>query len=70
MGEYRGNDIVVRYDEHVCTHSGNCVKNLPGVFDVSRNPWVDANGASVDEIQKTVALCPSGALSFELVKKA
>jgi uncharacterized Fe-S cluster protein YjdI len=69
MGEYRGNEIIIRYDERVCTHSGNCVRNLPVVFDVNRKPWVNADGATVDSIKKTIALCPSGALSFEDVKK-
>jgi uncharacterized Fe-S cluster protein YjdI len=69
MNEYKGNDIVVRYDETTCTHSGNCVKGLPSVFDVKATPWVHANGASVDAIKKAVANCPSGALSYEVVSK-
>ena len=47
MGEYRGNEIIVRYDEHTCTHSGNCVKTLPAVFNVNAKPWVNANGMMV-----------------------
>ena len=69
MGEYQGNQIIIRYDENVCTHSGNCVKNLPSVFDPKQKPWVNANGATVDAIKKTIALCPSGALSFQETAK-
>ena len=69
MGEYRGKDIIIRYDEQTCIHSGNCVKTLPGVFDVNQKPWVNANGATVDDIKKTIALCPSGALTFQEVSK-
>jgi len=65
MNEYRGHQIIIRYDEHTCTHSGNCVRSLPGVFDVNRKPWVNADGATVEQIKKTIAQCPSGALSFE-----
>ena len=32
------------------------------LFDESRRPWVDVNGASADQIEAAVALCPSGAL--------
>jgi uncharacterized Fe-S cluster protein YjdI len=69
MGEYRGSEIIIRYDEHICTHSGNCVRSLPSVFDSSRKPWVDADGSTVDEIKKTIALCPSGALTCEEIPK-
>lgn len=70
MGEFRGNDIVIRYDEHVCTHSGNCVKTLPSVFDVNRTPWINPNDSTADAIRNAVAKCPSGALSFEEIRKA
>jgi uncharacterized Fe-S cluster protein YjdI len=69
MSEYRGKEIIIRYDEHTCTHSGNCVKNLPAVFDVNRKPWVNPNDATVEAIKKTMALCPSGALSYEEIKR-
>lgn len=62
--------IIVRYDPAVCTHAGRCVQSLPAVFDVSRNPWIDVNGASADAIVAAVARCPSGALTCELVDPA
>ena len=65
MAEYRGKDIIIRYDEHTCIHAGNCVKNLPAVFDVHRKPWVNPNDATVDAIKSTISTCPSGALTFE-----
>ena len=68
MHEYKNEKIVVRYDKDVCTHSGNCVKGLPAVFDVNKNPWVNVNEADAETIIRTVRNCPSGALSFELVK--
>jgi uncharacterized Fe-S cluster protein YjdI len=62
--------IIVHYDPAVCTHAGRCVQSLPSVFNVSRNPWIDANGASPEEIVAAVARCPSGALTCELVDRA
>jgi len=64
MSEHRGDKITIRYDEKICTHSGNCVRGLPAVFDVNRQPWVNPNDSSVEEIKRAVGNCPSGALSF------
>jgi uncharacterized Fe-S cluster protein YjdI len=44
MQEYRNDKIVVRYDPKICIHSGECVRGLPSVFNVSKNPWIDVNG--------------------------
>jgi uncharacterized Fe-S cluster protein YjdI len=68
MQEYRNSQIVVRYDPKICTHAGECVKGLPAVFDVSKKPWVNVDGAPIEEIQRQVGACPSGALSYEIVK--
>jgi uncharacterized Fe-S cluster protein YjdI len=63
--EYRCEKITVRFDPKICTHSGNCVKSLPGVFDISKKPWVSVEGADVEQVTQTVNACPSGALSCE-----
>lgn len=66
-----GNHMIeVRHDTDVCTHAANCVKGLPAVFDANKTPWVNVNGADVTAIVTTIATCPSGALTFELVGKA
>jgi uncharacterized Fe-S cluster protein YjdI len=65
MSEHRGQLITIRYDESVCTHAGECVKNLPAVFDGSSDPWILPDRGSVSQIKATVALCPSGALRCE-----
>jgi uncharacterized Fe-S cluster protein YjdI len=65
MQEYRNDKIVVRYDPQICIHRG-----LPSVFNVSKNPWIDVNGASANAVAEQVKRCPSGALTFELLKKA
>ena len=58
--------MIVSWDEKICTHSGNCVKHLPSVFKVENGKFVIIqDGASKEQIQKTVDDCPSGALKIE-----
>jgi uncharacterized Fe-S cluster protein YjdI len=53
----------VQWDSARCIHSGNCVKTLPQVFKVEGGKFViDPAAASDDQVRKTVATCPSGAL--------
>ncbi|MGD1834973.1 MAG: (4Fe-4S)-binding protein [Nitrososphaeraceae archaeon] len=56
----------VTWDDKICTHSGNCVKNLPSVFKVESGKFIIIqDGASKEQIQKTVNDCPSGALKIK-----
>ena len=56
----------VKWDDKICIHAGECVKNLPSVFKVVDEKFViDESGASEDEIKRVVGLCPSGALKIE-----
>jgi len=66
MKEYRNEKIVVRYDEKICIHAGECVQGLPAVFDVNKRPWIDVDGAEVEAIVETIGRCPSGALTYEI----
>ena len=66
LDEYVGRDVTVFDNRGVCSHAGFCTANLPTVWDGAREPWVDPNGASVDEIVTVVRSCPSGALSYRL----
>jgi len=65
MQEFSNEKIAVRYDEKICIHAGKCVRGLPQVFDVEKNPWINVDGAGVEAIKQTIAQCPSGALSYE-----
>jgi uncharacterized Fe-S cluster protein YjdI len=69
MQEYRNDKIVVRYDPKICIHAGECVHGLPNVFDVGKKPWINVNGASAQVIAEQVKKCPSGALSYDFLKK-
>jgi uncharacterized Fe-S cluster protein YjdI len=60
--EYETAEIVVEWRPELCSHSGNCARGLPLVFDPKRRPWVDPGAASADEVEAQVARCPSGAL--------
>ena len=60
-----GDALTISFDSDVCQHSGNCVQGLAAVFDTSRKPWIDPNGASDEEVIAQVARCPSGALRIE-----
>ncbi len=60
--EFSGDQIVVTYDDAVCIHAGNCVRQLPTVFNLNHEPWIDPSGAAIAEIEATVSACPSGAL--------
>lgn len=46
MQEYGSDKLVVRYDPAICIHAGECVRGLPSVFNLSKKPWIDVNGAS------------------------
>ena len=65
---YETPDITVTFAPDVCIHSGNCVRGLPLVFDVSRKDWVRPALASAAEVAAQVARCPSGALQYRLSK--
>src|SRR5437667_12213004 len=60
--EYATDEIVVEWEPRICSHSQNCVRALPQVFDDSRRPWIKADAATAGEVEAAVALCPSGAL--------
>lgn len=62
---YENGKIRVIWKPDRCTHSGNCVRGLPKVFDVRKRPWVDIDAADLEEIKRTIDTCPSGALSYE-----
>jgi len=67
---YENQQIRVFWDADKCTHSTNCLRGLPSVFNRQKRPWVDINGAKAEEIQKCIDKCPSGALSYEMLRES
>lgn len=64
--KYTGKDITIYFDLCICSHVAVCIRRLPSVFNLTKRPWINADGASVEEIIKTIEACPTGALKYEL----
>jgi uncharacterized Fe-S cluster protein YjdI len=62
--EYTNGEVTIVWQNKLCQHSGNCVRGLPGVFNNRANPWINAAGATTEEIISQVKKCPSGALTY------
>ncbi|MGH8512133.1 MAG: (4Fe-4S)-binding protein, partial [Gammaproteobacteria bacterium] len=41
MQDHRNDKIIVRFDPNTCIHSGECIRGLPAVFNLSKDPWID-----------------------------
>jgi len=63
---YVGKGITIHDNRGICAHSGKCTDNLPSVWRMKTEPWIDPDGATVEEIIKVVKMCPSGALSYSI----
>lgn len=61
---YKGKNITIHDNRGICSHSEDCVRNLPSVFKLRRSPWIDPDGADAEEIKRVIKMCPSGALSY------
>lgn len=63
---YEGQKISVLYNRLLCSKSSECGRRLDRVFDTKRDPWIEPDQGSVDEIVAVVCACPSGALSYQV----
>ncbi len=61
---YRSDKIEVSYDVTRCIHAAECTRGLPAVFDTSRRPWIQPEGADPDAIAAVIHKCPTGALHY------
>lgn len=61
---YSNERITVSFDGGKCAHAGYCFRELHSVFDGDRDPPIDLNGGTVDEIVEVVEKCPSSALTY------
>jgi CDGSH-type Zn-finger protein len=61
---YVGARVTVLDNRGICAHSAFCTDNLAAVFRLGQDPWIDPNGATMNEIITAVKNCPSGALSY------
>lgn len=63
---YAGKNITIHDNRGICAHAGHCTDNLSTVFKLDQEPWIDPDGATVDDIIQTIRKCPSGALSYSI----
>lgn len=63
---YAGKQITIHDNRAICAHAGFCTDGLKDVFRMKQEPWIDPDGAAVNEIIDTIKKCPSGALSYSI----
>lgn len=61
--DHVGARVTIHDNRALCAHVEYCVTELPTVFDRSKRPWIDPDGATAEEIIALCRKCPSGALS-------
>lgn len=66
---YSNGEVTIVWQSGLCQHAANCVNGLPTVFNPKALPWINAEGASTEEIINQVNKCPSGALTYFLNKE-
>ncbi|WP_368256126.1 (4Fe-4S)-binding protein [Enterococcus innesii] len=64
--KYRGEAIDIYYNKEICTHTGNCVRGNPAIFEVGRRPWVIPDNGEAAQAAQVIHTCPSGALKYVL----
>jgi len=64
--EYTNGEVTIVWKNALCSHSANCVRGLPEVFNSRENPWIKPEKATTEALIEQVRKCPSGALSFYL----
>jgi len=62
--EYTNGEITVVWKPGTCIHSKKCWDGLSSVFNPTKKPWVNIEGASSEAIMKQIDACPYGALSY------
>lgn len=62
--KYTKDGVTVIWKPEQCIHSTRCWRGLVSVFNPKARPWVNMEGAPLEEIMKQVSACPSGALSY------
>ncbi|SDM43702.1 Uncharacterized Fe-S cluster protein YjdI [Daejeonella rubra] len=66
--EYSNGEIIIKWQPKLCQHFGICVKSLPQVYKPKESPWIIIENASSEELKAQVSNCPSGALTYTLIK--
>lgn len=67
---YSNGDIVIYWRADLCVHNTVCYRTLRSVFDPSKRPWVNPQGADSESIKAVIEKCPTDALTFRWVDDA
>ena len=63
---YVGKGITIFDNRALCAHAGICTEQLAPVFRYGKEPWIEPDGAALQEIISVIRKCPSGALSYAI----
>jgi CDGSH-type Zn-finger protein len=63
---YAGKRITILDNRALCAHAAFCTDELASVFRHHDKPWIDPDGATVENIIAVIKKCPSGALSYAI----
>ena len=63
---YIGQRITIYDNRALCAHAAFCTDELAAVFRHKDDPWIVPDAASVAEVVRVIAKCPSGALSYAI----
>lgn len=64
LDEYKGKTITILDNRGICSHAAYCTDDLPKVWRIGIEPWIDPDGEAKTKIIEQVKKCPSGALSY------
>ena len=65
--EYSNGALTIVWKPKICIHAAECVKSLPLVYKPDKNPWIEVENATTEELKSQIANCPSGALSYYMI---
>jgi uncharacterized Fe-S cluster protein YjdI/CDGSH-type Zn-finger protein len=65
-GVFEGKEITVYFDASRDLGGGECLSALPAVFDLAKDPWIQPDNASAEQVVRAVEVDPSGAFHYEL----
>ncbi|MFA5669815.1 MAG: CDGSH iron-sulfur domain-containing protein [Balneolaceae bacterium] len=67
--KYSNDSIEVSWDSKRCIHAEECIHGLPEVFDITKKPWINPDGANgIDKLKEVIHKCPTGALQYNVLK--
>ena len=61
---HAGKNITIHDNRSVCAHAGHCTEHSSSVFNMSAEPWINADADTAAKTIATIGMCPSGALAY------